>query len=201
MTRREGCSSYICGPNPYFLNVRKMKIRFALLLVLLAAAARILPHPDNFSPIAAMGLFGAAYFQRRWMMVLVPFAGLFLSDLVLNNVIYREFYPQFTWYTSLWIYAAFASVMLLGWVMLRHQVKPGRVVTASLLASGIFFLVTNFSVWLESGMYSKTMAGLLGCYTAGLPFLTNTILGDLCFSAVLFGAYAWGTKKVLRYEV
>ncbi len=178
-----------------------MKIRFALMLVILAAATRILPHPANFSPIAAMGLFGAAYFQRRWMVVLVPFAGLFLSDLVLNNVIYREFYPQFTWFTSLWIYAAFALVMLLGWAMLRHQVKPGRVVAASLLSSGIFFLVTNFSVWLESGMYSRTVAGLLGCYTAALPFLTNTILGDLCFSAVLFGVYEWRSKRVMSYEV
>lgn len=178
-----------------FLKVSKMKIRFALILVLLAATARILPHPDNFSPIAAMGLFGAAYFQRRWMVVLVPFAGLFLSDLVLNNVIYHAFYPQFTWYTSLWIYAAFALVMLLGWLFLRHQVKPGRVAMASLLASGVFFLVTNFSVWLESGMYSKTWAGLLGCYAAGLPFLTNTILGDLCFSAVLFGVYEWATRR------
>ncbi len=178
-----------------------MKIRFALLLVVLAAATRLLPHPANFSPIAAMGLFGAAYFQRRWMVALVPFAGLFVSDLVLNNVVYREFYTQFTWYTSLWIYAAFALVMLLGWAMLRQQVKPGRILTASLLSSGIFFLVTNFSVWLESGMYSKTVAGLLGCYVAGLPFLTNTILGDLCFSAILFGVYEWGTKRVMSYEL
>ncbi len=178
-----------------------MKIRFALALVFAAAATRILPHPDNFSPIAAMGLFGAAYFQRRWMVVLVPFAGLFLSDLVLNNVIYRNFFPDFTWYTSLWIYAAFALVMLLGWVLLRERVKPGRVAVASLLSSGIFFLVTNFSVWLESGMYSKTWAGLLGCYAAGLPFLTNTVLGDLCFSAVLFGVYAWATKRVMSYEL
>ncbi len=174
-----------------------MKIRFALALVLFAAIARILPHPDNFSPIAAMGLFGATYFQRRWMVVLVPFAGLFFSDLVLNNVIYRAFFPEFTWYTSLWIYAAFALVMLLGWMLLRDRVKPGRLVMASLSASLVFFLVTNFSVWLQGGMYSKTWAGLLGCYTAGLPFLTNTVLGDLCFSAVLFGAYEWATRREL----
>ena len=172
-----------------------MKIRFALALVLLAAASRILPHPDNFSPIAAMGLFGAAYFQRRWMMVLVPFAGLFLSDLFLNNVVYQQFYPEFTWYTSLWIYAAFAGVMLMGRLMLQNQVHPVRLVVASLSASLLFFVVTNFSVWLESGMYSRTWAGLMGCYAAGLPFLTNTILGDLCFTAVLFGVYEWATRR------
>lgn len=172
-----------------------MKIRFALALVLLAAASRIFPHPDNFSPIAAMGLFGAACFQRRWLVVVVPFAGLFLSDLFLNNVVYKQFYPEFTWYTSLWIYAAFAGVMLLGRLMLTDRVRPARVAGASLLASALFFLVTNFSVWLESGMYSKTAAGLLGCYAAGLPFLTNTVLGDLCFSAILFGTYAWATRR------
>ncbi|MEO6039971.1 MAG: DUF6580 family putative transport protein [Saprospiraceae bacterium] len=173
-----------------------MKIRFALALVLLAAASRIFPHPDNFSPIAAMGLFGAAYFQRRWMMVLVPFAGLFFSDLFLNNVVYKQFYPGFTWYTSLWVYAAFAMVILVGWAILHGRIRAERVIAASLLASVIFFLVTNFSVWQGSGMYSHTWAGLLGCYAAGLPFFTNTILGDLCFSALLFGTYEWVTRRI-----
>lgn len=177
-----------------------MKLRLALSLVLIAVITRLtlnlLPYPPhNFSPIAAMGLFGAACLNRRWLALAVPFAGLFLSDLFLNNVIYREFYSSFTLVTSWWIYAAFGAVMLLGWYSLRDKVSPGRLVVVSLSSSLIFFLVTNFSVWFEGTMYPKTMAGLSACYAAGLPFLQNTILGDLFFSAALFGVYFWAVNR------
>lgn len=172
-----------------------MKLRLSIALVFLAALTRLLPHPDNFTPIGAMALFGAAYFNRHALTLAVPFIALFVSDLVLNNVIYRQYYPAFTLITSWWIYAAFGLVMLAGWLLLRQKVTLSRVAIASLTASAIFFLVTNFSVWLESTMYPKTVAGLMACYTAGLPFLRNTVLGDLFFSAVLFGTYQWAARK------
>ncbi len=177
-----------------------MKFRLALALIALAAITRLtlnlLPTPPhNFSPIAAMGLFGAAYMNRRWLAIAVPFAALFLSDLFLNNVIYSQFYTQFTWITSGWIYTAFALVIFTGWLMLRQRATPARIVTASLASSVIFFLVTNYSVWTEGLMYPKSFAGLLMSYTAGLPFLGNTILGHLFFSSALFGAYSWITSR------
>lgn len=169
-----------------------MKMRLAIALIFIAALSRLFPHPDNFTPIGAMGLFAAAHFNRNWMMLAVPFAALFLSDLILNNVIYSQLYDGFTLITSWWIYAAFALVMLVGYVMLRGKVSPARVAVASLMASGAFFLVTNFSVW-EGGymLYPKNFAGLMTCYAAGLPFFGNTVLGDLVFSAILFGSYEW----------
>ena len=172
-----------------------MKLRLSIALVFLAALTRLLPHPDNFTPLSAMALFGAAYFSRQVLTLAVPFIALFLSDLILNNVVYRQYYPEFTLITSWWIYAAFGMVMLAGWLLLRQKVSTLRVAAASLAASAIFFIVTNFSVWLESAMYPKTVAGLMACYTAGLPFLKNTLQGDLFFSAVLFGTYEWITRK------
>lgn len=177
-----------------------MKFRLALALIALATITRLtlnlLPTPPhNFSPIAAMGLFGAAYMNRRWLAIVVPFAALFLSDLFLNNVVYSQFYTQFTWITSGWIYAAFAMVIFMGWLLLRQKATPARIFAASLAASVIFFLVTNYSVWAEGVMYPKSFAGLLMCYTAGLPFLGNTILGDLFFSTALFGTYYLITSR------
>jgi hypothetical protein len=201
---REQCTPYLY---PGFDKTSWiMKFRLALALIVFAAVTRLtlnlLPTPPhNFSPIAAMGLFGAAYLNRRWMAVAVPFLALFLSDLFLNNVIYRQFYTEFTWITSVWIYAAFALVIVTGWVVLRQSPSPRRILVASLMSSAIFFLVTNYSVWAESMMYPKNMAGLLACYTAGLPFLTNTILGDLFFSAVLFGAFQWATTYRISKQV
>ena len=173
-----------------------MKYRLAFALIAIAALTRLLPHPPNFTPIGAIALFGAAYFSRQWLMLAVPFAALFLTDLFINNVIYRELYGnQFTLITSWWIYAAFALVMLAGMGWLAKKVNGSRVLGASLSASAIFFLVTNFSVWAESGMYPKTAAGLAACYTAGIPFLGNTVLGDLFFSAAMFGVYEWSKRK------
>lgn len=172
-----------------------MKIRIALVLIIIAALTRLLPHPHNFTPIGAIGLFGAAYFAPRWLAVLVPFATLFFTDLFLNNVVYAHLYPGFAWITSWWIYASFLMVIVVGWVFLRGSVSPARVVAASLTGSAVFFLISNFSVWLGSPVYPQNLAGLLTCYAAGLPFLDNTILGDLFFSGALFGGYYWATRQ------
>jgi len=189
-TRAAGCSFYL---RP---KIATMNIRLALALLALATVSRLVPFlPDNFSPLAAIGLFGAAYFSRRPMLLAVPFAALFLSDLFLNNVIYSQFYEGFVFFTSWWIYAAFALVMLAGYGLLRKNVTPLRVVGASLSGSLIFFLVTNFSTWAETTMYPKTAAGLAACYTAGLPFLQNTLVGDLFFCAVMFGVYEWAKSR------
>lgn len=176
-----------------------MKYRLAIALIALAAITRLLPHPPNFTPIAAIALFGAAYFNRQVWMMAVPFIALFLSDLFLNNVLYRSWYGgQFTLITSWWIYAAFGLVMLVGWAILRLKVSGIRVLGASLSASGVFFLVSNLGTFLESTMYPKTGAGLAACYTAALPFLGNTILGDLVFSAAMFGTYEWMMRRNVK---
>jgi hypothetical protein len=173
-----------------------MKYRLAFALIALAALTRLLPHPNNFTPLGAIALFGAAYFSRQWLMLAIPFAALFLTDLFLNNVIYRELYGnQFTLITSWWIYAAFAVVMLAGMGWFRNKVNGVRIIGASLSASAIFFLVTNFSVWLESGMYPQTFTGLAACFTAGIPFLGNTVMGDLFFSMAMFGIYEWSMGR------
>jgi hypothetical protein len=173
-----------------------MNIRLALALLALATVSRLVPFlPDNVSPLAAIGLFGAAYFSRRPLLLAVPFAALFLSDLYINNVIYSQFFDGFTLITSWWIYLGFALVMLTGYALLSRRVSPLRVLGASVSGSLLFFLVSNFSTWAETTIYPKTAAGLMMCYTAGLPFLQNTMLGDLFFCAVMFGAYEWAKSR------
>ncbi len=172
-----------------------MKVRFAIFLVLAAALVRLLPHPYNFTPIGAMALFSAAHFRRDWLMLAVPFGSLFLSDLLLNNLVYSNLYDHFALITSWWIYAAFALVMGIGLLVLRSKSSPARVAIASLLASVAFFFVTNFSVWAESALYPKTGVGLAECFAAGIPFFSNTLLGDLFFSAVLFGTFEWAQRR------
>ena len=165
---------------------------FIFVLILAAALSRLLPHWPNFTPVGAMALFGAAYFPRKVVAFLAPILALYLSDLLLNNLLYAEYYDGFTWaISSPWVYAAFLLIIGIG-MLLRGRVSAVAVGGSALAASVVFFLITNFGVWASSLnlLYPKSFAGLMACYAAGLPYFWNTLAGDLFFSGVLFGAYA-----------
>ncbi len=149
-----------------------------VLIILAVALFRILPHPPNVSPIAAMALFGGAYLADKRLAFLVPFLALLLSDLILG-----------LHDTMLYVYGGFALTVVIGfWV--ANRVNPGRVTIATIGASILFFLLTNLGVWLTSGLYPMTVDGLMQAYIAGIPFFQNTLLGNLVFSALLFGGFA-----------
>lgn len=151
---------------------------FALvLMVLVAAFSRLIPHPWNFTAIGAMALFGGAYFPSKKQSLFIPIAALILSDLVLG---FHE--------TMLFVYGAFLATVLIGWT-LREERSVLKIGTLSLVTSAVFFLVSNLGVWIMQSMYAKTWAGLVECYVAAIPFFGNQIGGDLFFAAILFGAY------------
>jgi len=180
------------------MKKQKIDIRFGVLslLVLFAAFSRLIPHPPNFAPIGAMALFGAAYFSQRYLAFAIPIISMWLSDLVLNNVVYGQYFDHFIWFYQgfYWTYGAFIVIGLLGFEVLK-KVKVQNLVLASLLASISFFLLSNFGVWASTTMYPKDVSGLIACYTAGLPFFKNTIMGDLVYSGVLFGAFELAQYK------
>ncbi len=159
-------------------------------MILLAAASRLLPHWPNFTPVAAMALFGAASLPRRWMAVAVPVLALYLSDLALNNLVYAEYYSGFYWGVNGYVYFGFAATILLGTGLLRRSSFGwGRLGSAILCSTAVFFLVTNFGAWLGSPLYPRSVGGLVAAYTAGLPFLVNSLAGTVVFSGLLFGGW------------
>ncbi len=159
-------------------------------MILLAATSRVIPHMHNFSPLGAIALFGSAHFGRRWMALGVPIAATWLSDLLLNNVVYARFYPEFTWISQgfYWTYGSYMLIAMSGWLLLR-KVSVGRVLVVTGRGSLIFFVVSNLGCWVGSTMYPQTVGGLMTCYAAGIPFLQGTVLGDFFYSALLFGVY------------
>ena len=168
------------------------KFAISALLIILAASTRFLPHSiPNVSPIAGMALFGAAYFNRSALGLIIPLLALFLSDLVLNNTVLREYYPQigFIWITSIWVMLGFVAVWAVGRFGLKKVSVP-TVLISSITGSLVFFLVSNLSTFLETTLYSKDFSGLMTCYAAGLPFLKYTFIGDLAFTSVIFGLFA-----------
>ncbi|HFC00275.1 MAG TPA: hypothetical protein ENJ53_05675 [Phaeodactylibacter sp.] len=170
----------------------KFNPRFGMivLMIVAAAASRFLPHPPNFTPIAGMGLFGAAYFSKKYWAYLIPFLALWGSDLILNNVVYAEFQNGFTWFSSfqIWTFLAFGLVIFMGSNVLKKITLP-KVLGASVTGSLIFFLLTNFGTWFTSGMYPLNATGLIAAYGAGLPYFWNTLAGDLVYVGVLFGGF------------
>ncbi|HZQ67965.1 MAG TPA: DUF6580 family putative transport protein [Terriglobales bacterium] len=151
----------------------------AYLFLLLAVAARFMPHPWTFTPVAAALLFFGAYRSRRQMWI--PVAALIASDLLLDKFVYA--YP-FKW-DLLVSWAWYAAIVLLG-VGLGKRITPLRVIGASLASSISFFLLSNFAVWAAYDMYPKTFAGLMTCYTVAVPFFRNALQGDLLFSTIMF---------------
>ncbi|GAA4413802.1 hypothetical protein GCM10023187_42520 [Nibrella viscosa] len=146
-------------------------------LVLLTALTRLLPHPPNFAPVAALALFGAALFERKVIGLLAPFAAMLLSDALIG------FHGLMAY-----VYGSFALSWLLGLWIRKNPTVP-VIGAASLLSSVLFFLITNFGVWYGSAYYPQNGAGLLACYVAALPFFQYSVLGDLVYTAVLFGGY------------
>ena len=157
----------------------KPRYEVLVTMILAAALSRLAPHPPNFTAIGALALFGGAQFSDRRAALLVPLAAMLLSDLGLG------FYPHMDW----WVYGSFALIVCMG-LWLRSRRTAWRIAGASLMASTLFFLVTNFPVWLHGTLYAKSFAGLMACYVAALPFFGNTLLGDGFYCMALFGGFA-----------
>lgn len=154
------------------------KVFIGAILILAAAMSRLLPHPVNVSPIAAMALAGGVYLDKRFAL-LAPLVALFVSDLFLG------FHN-----TILFVYGSFALIGILGlWLRSHKKVLP--VFGTTVLGSVIFFVLTNFGVWLTgSGLnYPKTLQGLVECYGMAIPFFRNTVVGDLVYVGLLFGMF------------
>ncbi len=179
-------------------------VRTSIILALMLAAAfsRIIPHPANFAPVAALGLFGSAYLYKNRLAILTPLVSMFISDVILNNTIYSQYFTGFallheSWY---WVYGSIILTTVLGYFTLK-TVNVKTILTSSAVASILFFLITNFGTFLGSSMYPQNFGGLIACFAAGIPFFGGTLFGTIFYSAVLFGGFEFAKKQfpVLRF--
>jgi len=176
---------------------------FLTTLVLLAAGSRLVPHPPNVTPLAAVALFGAATFERRWLAFLTPLAALLLSDLLLQLTYAAGWQSHWGFYQGQWvIYTCFLITASLGF-LLRRRRDVFSVLAVTAAGSLIFFIATNFAFWASGLSYPRTAQGLLICYESALPFLRNSLIGDLAYSLSLFGTLALAEARipVLRQAV
>jgi hypothetical protein len=154
-------------------------------IVGLAALSRLLPHPPNVTPIAAMALIAGAYFRDRRIAFLLPIAAMFLSDLALGFVIYGTAMLKF----QLVVYFCMLIAVAIGRLIRNH--KSVLAIGSAIFGNAVmFYLVTNFAVWAWGALYPRTWNGLVTCYAVAIPFFRNSLLGDIAFGTVLFGGFA-----------
>jgi len=152
------------------------KSRIALIIiVLLAVISRLIPHAPNFVPIGGLALFSGANFRKK-SALLIPLAAMFLSDVFLG---FHKTIP--------YVYASFIIIALIGGIIKSN--KWQSLLKASLVSSVLFFLITNFGVWMTGTMYQENLSGLMQCYGFGLPFFRNTLISDLFYTFSFFYGY------------
>jgi hypothetical protein len=153
----------------------------AALLILFAAFSRIIPHPANFTSVAAIALFSGVYLDKKYAFI-IPVAAMLISDLIIG------FHSQ-----MIWVYGSFLVIVFLGfWLKSRNTGTAGKrvgyILGTTILSSILFFAITNFGVW-ASGYYGLDLKGLAESYVLAIPFFRNTIAGDLIYVTAMFGVY------------
>jgi hypothetical protein len=165
------------------------KLYVVLTMILAGVMMRLIPHWPNFTPIAAIALFGGTFLKRKELAFLVPVLAMLLSDLIIG------FHS-----TMLPVYLSFIAIVGMG-LVLQKRLTVVNTLSAALVSSVLFYLVTNFASWTSGLMpYPLNVAGLMQSYIAGLPFLFNGILGDLFYTSVLFGAVYLVTNRQAVYS-
>ena len=159
----------------------------ALGLIVLGALVRV-TQALNFAPVGAISLFAGARL-RGWQAYLVPLALMAITDPFLHG--YSAATPL--------VYASFMISVWIG-TRLRQTENPLWIGSAAVLGSVQFFLLTNFAWLTASSMYPHTLAGMIACYAAGVPFFWRTLASDLFYSGLLFGLHAWLSRTVVRSE-
>ncbi|MGN6602698.1 MAG: DUF6580 family putative transport protein [Ginsengibacter sp.] len=185
------------------MSKEKINPRFAVLalfMIVVAAmrisnAAQLTPW-SNFTPIGAMGLFGGAYFTKKWKAFAFPLITLLASDLIINMLVYDGKYGIMygSWY---WVYGGFCVIVFFGkWLLRKISVK--NVVFTGVVSTLVYWLIVDFGVFLfgctdiTTGLkMDHSFGSLLKCYAQGFPYIKNFLLGTLVYSGIMFGAFEW----------
>jgi hypothetical protein len=173
-----------------FRQEKNLNLFLALVFLGIGIGFRLVPHLPNFTPIAAIALFGGVYFQKKLALIL-PLVALFFSDWLIG------FYEPSL---MVMVYGSFFLTVLLGF-WLKQNKKWYTVGGAAVGSAVLFFIITNFAVWAFTPWYAKSLSGLVQCYIMAVPFFRNTLLGNLFYVPLFFGGYeivkVWAKRKLL----
>lgn len=159
----------------------------ALILVVIGVIFRVVPHPDNFSPVTAIALFSGVTLPAS-IALSVPLLVMMISDLFIGT-------HGLIWLT----WSSFFVVTCLG-LLIQRNARFRSVLLGTLGASIFFFLISNLGVFLFENMYPRTWNGFVQCYVMALPFFKNTLLGDLIYGFAFFSLFYLAKLSFRRFN-
>ena len=176
----------------------------AISLILIASISRLFPLLPNFQPIMGIALFaGSIFASNKKFAFAIPLLAMLISDTILSLFSLNLFgyYAGFH-DTILFVYLSFALVVFLG-IKFTKSDNILSVLIGSISGSIIFFIITNFAVWIfgigiDGLPYTKSISGLMSCYIAAIPFFKNTLLSSVLYSFALFTSYNLASKYILK---
>ena len=166
------------------------------ILLALVLFSRLVPHAPNFTPIIAVVLFSSIFFKNK-MYMLIPLAGLLISDFLLE---YQSGYQYMFSSVFFWTYGALLMIFIFSYIY-KGDINFKNIFIRSFVGSIIFFLISNFGVWISSPGYPLNFSGLLSCYTAAIPFFRNTLSSTIIYSVVLFAPILLKNKGLISDSI
>ena len=156
-------------------------------LILVLSFSRIIPHPSNFTPILAVGIFAGFYFRHFYLSLFIIIFSMFIGDL------YLGFHD-----TMFFTYISLTAAVALG--LFIKQFKFSEIIFGGLVSSVCFFLITNFGAWMTLDMYEKNFEGLISSYILAIPFFKNTLISTFLYLFLfkIFFKFAIDKKKILK---
>jgi hypothetical protein len=175
----------------------KFNPRTILLLVFITviAAVRVVSNFDteisllaNFSPVGAMALFGGAYFNKQWKALGFPLLMLLLSDVVLQQTVFKTYGNGILYGGWYWVYGAFALMTIAGrWLLKKITIK--NFILSALACVFIHWTVTDIGVWYGSKIFSQNLQGYIDCLVVAIPYELKFLTGTLVYGIILFGLF------------
>ena len=147
--------------------MKYFKITVGIFLVL--AASRFIPHPPNFTSLIALSFYVPLLFGLNFIPAVM------ICFIVTDIIIGFHFTTFFTW----------GSVLIIGLLSSYFKEKLSKRVFGSLIGAVVFFIISNFGVWLLSNTYSGDITGLITCYVMGIPFLKNSLASSLAIAVFI----------------
>jgi hypothetical protein len=177
-----------------------------LLIIIIIAAIRVMNNFSteitvlaNYSPLAAMALFGSAYCKGNAKPLLFPLMAIFISDIILFNTVYKDYSNGILYDGWLWVYGAFLLIAVSAKLIIK-RVNVQNVAVATITSVFIHWIVTDLSVWIGSKTYSQTWSGFMACLNAAIPFELRLLLATVVYSAIMFGVFELMKRKYVALK-
>ena len=184
-------------------NINKIDIQTLLvsLIVIFITFSRVVPHINNFTPMIALAIFGSLHFKNRNLAYIVTLLSLWISDFILNNYIYNQSSEIMLFYEGFyWQYLSYVIIILLSSNFYKKIITIRKVFLLGVFSSFIFFIISNFGVWITSDLYPSNFMGLINCYLLAIPFYQGTLLGTLFFTPLFIGLYYLLQKNIYIFK-